>query len=285
MVYKRGYRRVTAGTQRKYVAKSRRKRAATTTLAKYQKPTARNQRTQIMRNARDIKRLYASVLTNRVFCDWQYVGQVNATFDAAGYTTTWGCFPLTRFASWNSVLRKDANVLESSTTFVRNMNINMRYALKRSSYAQFNVWIVTNRKYAASRDWPSEISGGADPIQGTDYIEGPEAFALRLNSNLFKVHFASYKTLTETTLFEEAPSPPLTAGNPSTTWSKGTANIKCNMKVRNPTSTDPWTEHSYMQQPYYKRYFLLVAVVALTPSDGFNAQFDFDMLATTINDT
>ena len=278
-------RRTKAGALRKFTAKPKRKRVATTTLVKYQKPNARNQRKQIMRNAADIKRLYASVLSNRVFCDWQYVGQLNGKYSASGYTTTWGCFPLTRFASWLSVLRKDTNVNESSTTYVQRMNLNFRYALLGSSYAQYNVWIVTPRKDAANRDWPATITAGTDPVQFTDYIEGPEAFNLRLNPALFKVHFASYRTLTETTLFETAPSPPLTAGNPMTTFAKGSANIKCNMSVRNPVSTDPWLEVDYMAQAYYKRYYLLVAIVSLSSSEGNTCQFDFDQLATTINDT
>ena len=282
-------RRATASRLGKFTAKSRRKRASTTTLAKYQKPTARNQRTQIMRNARSIARLNRSVYTNRVFCDFQQEDTLFAKLDAGNYTTTWGCFALTDFTQWDPCLRKDQNVLESSKTFIQRMQLNLRYTLASSDWAQFNVFIVTNRKDAANRDWPVTIDAGQNPVNGTDYIEGPLALNIRLNPSLFKVHYASYRTLTETTLLESAPSPPLTAGNPFSTWAKGQVTVKPNYNVRVPVSgeTQNWRNVRYMAQPYYKRYFLLVAIVQNAPTatqlnDG--ARFDFDQLATTIND-
>lgn len=281
----------TKGALRKYTAKKKKARTSTTTMVKYQKPTARNQRKQIMRNARDIKRMYKSVLGNRVFCDWQYVGQLNAALDTAGFTRTWGCFPLTDFNLWGAVMRQDQNVAESSTTYVRNMQLNFRYQLKASSWAQYNVFIVTPRKDAAGNDVPTRIKNGQFPQSGVEYIEGPDAFNFRLNPAVFKVHFASYRTLTETTLFLPAQQP---AGNPFTTYAKGQANVKCGINVRFPVNlsyptppSNPWKDLPYMQQAYHKRYFLLVCIVAdgSAGTPATTAQFTFDQLATTINDT
>jgi len=275
---------VRTNTLRKYTAKRRRRGTANTTKVRYQRPTARNQRKQIMTNARAVKSLYR-LLPKRVFCDWQRVGTLNAALDAGSYTTTWGCFPLTNYSDWQPVLRVDANVAESSTTFVQRLSINMRYTLQASSWAQYNVWIVTSRRDSSQRDWPASIAAGTNPVEFTDYIEGPNAFNLRLNPALFKVHFATYKTLTETTLFQSA-LPLAPAGNPNTTWSKGQANIRCGINVRQPTSTDAWNDVPYMQQAFTKRYFLLLAVVQNAPTavlPGGGARFDFDQLATTIN--
>ena len=280
----------TKGTLRKYTAKKKKARTSTTTLAKYQKPNARNQRRQIMRNARDIKRIYKSVLRDRVFCDWQYVGQLNAVYDSGGFTRTWGCFPLTDYSLWGAVLRQDQNVAESSTTYVRNMQLNFRYQLRGSSWAQYNVFIVTPRKDAAANDVPTRIKNGNPPQAGVEYIEGPDAFNFRLNPAVFKVHFASYRTLTESTLFSAA-SPP--TGNPLTTFAKGQANVKCGINVRFPVNvsyptppSNPWKELPYMQQAYHKRYFLLVCIVSdAVQGVATTAQFTFDQLATTINDS
>ena len=57
---------VTTNNIRKFTAKKKKRGTSTTTLVKYQKPTARNQRTQIMRNARAVKTLY------KVFCPSGY---------------------------------------------------------------------------------------------------------------------------------------------------------------------------------------------------------------------
>lgn len=281
----------TKGALRKYTAKKKKARTSTSTLVKYQKPTARNQRKQIMRNAYDIKRIYKSVLSNRVFCDWQYVGQLNASLSPSGFTRTWGCYPLTDYTRWGAVLRQDDNVTQSSTTYVRNMSLNFRYQLKASSWAQYNVFIVTSRKDAAGNDVPERIKNGQFPQSGVEYVEGPDGFNFRLNPAVFKVHFASYRTLTESTFLLPAQQP---AGNPFTTFAKGQANVKCGINVRFPVNlgyptppSNPWKDLPYMQQAYHKRYFLLVCIVAdgSAGTPASSAQFTFDQLATTINDT
>lgn len=281
----------TKSALRKYTAKRKKPRTSTTTMVKYQKPTARNQRKQIMRNARAVKRLQQAVLSNRVFCDWQYVGQLAAALDPSGFTRTWQCWPLTDFTRWGAVMRQDQNVVESSTTYVRNMQLNFRYQLKASSWAQYNVFIVTPRKDAAGNDVPTRIANNDFPQAGVEYIEGPDAFNFRLNPAVFKVHFASYRTLTETTFLLPAQQP---AGNPITTYAKGQANVKCGINVRFPVNinypkppSQPWKQLPYMQQAYYKRYFLLVCIVAdgSAGTPATTAEFTFDQLATTINDS
>lgn len=279
------YKRVTTTRLGKFTARMKRKRTANATKIKYQAPTAKNQRKQILTNANAIRRLYRVAMPKQVYCDWQLVGQQFARLDAGNYTTTWQAFPLMSVLDWQAVLRQDDNVVESSTTMVQRLCLNLRYILGQSSWANFNVWIVTPRKDAANRDPTAEIAAGNIPVQFVDYIEGPNAFCLRLNPALYKVHFASYRTLTETTLFQSA-LPLAPAGNPNTTWAKGQANIRCNAKLRSPTGGDAWKSLPYMAIPYYQRYFLLVAIVQNAPQAvGVNlgAQFAFDQLATTIN--
>jgi len=280
--------RVSVSNLRKYTAKSRRRRTANTTKVKYQRPTARNQQRQIMTNAVAVRKIYRSMLSKRVFCDWQYVGQVPAKVSATGaFTKTWACFPLTDYTQWQACLREDDNVTASSTTFVQRMCLNFRYALNKSNWAQFNVWVVTSRKDAAGVDAPTIIAGGTDPTILRDYVEGPSGFNIRLNSAIYKVHFASYRTMTENALFLPNDASQQ-AGNPNTTWAKGQANIKCNANVRYPISGGSWKDTPYMQQGYAKRYFLLVNIVCNSGTAvpaGSAAEFSFDQLATTINDS
>lgn len=270
----------------------RRRKAANTTKIKYEAPTARNQKKQIMSNAFAIKKLYKMALPKQVYCDWQYVGQARSNgYDPAGFTKEWFCFPLTDFANWGSCLRKDLNVDEGSTTYVRNMSINMRFNLLKSNYCQYNVWIVTSRRDASNLDWPLKCATPAGyPIINQQYIEGPNAWNLRLNPALFKVHYASYKTLTDNTLTLPA-DPAQTAGDPWSTWGKAQVNLACKINVRKTSSATgadpkPWTTVPYMQQSYYKRYFMLVCMVATHPTTvgpGGACEFTFDSLATTIN--
>jgi len=271
----------------KFTAKKKKKRTANTTKIKYQRPIARNQRSQIMTNARVISKIYRAVMTKQVYTDYQYLGTLFAKLDQGNFTTSWGAWGLTNFPFWSAVLRQDSNVEESSSTFLKRLSLNFRYTLANSSWAQFNVWIVTPRKDASNLDPVASIGAGQNPVIGDDFIEGPQGFNMRLNSAKYKVHFASYRTLTETTLFQGA-LPLAPAGNPNTTWSKGQANLQPKSNYRLPATTGPWSTMTYMQQPYYSRYILLVSIVQNAPTQAqqnTGARFDFDQLGTCVNMT
>lgn len=284
------YRRsTTANSLRKFTAKPKRRRVGNVTKTRFQRPTARNQQKQILANARVISKLNRAVFGNRVYCDWQDFGNMFTAQDPQGsLTRTWFCVPLVNFPIWNACLRADQNVVVSSTTFVHRLQLNLRLALQQANYAFFNIWVVTLRKEQNARDTPVDISNGNDPVLNVDYIEGPTGSNLRLNPAIWKVHYAKYHTLTETTLGEAAPSPPLTAGNPNTTWGKCQVNLPVKMKIRKPQNGEPWKAVPYMNLPYYQRYQLLVQVLQQSPATtvaNVGARVDWDLLATTINDT
>lgn len=274
---------------RVYTGKSKRRRTNNATKVRWQRPTARNQQKQILHNARVINRLNKAVFGNRVYCDWHDFG--NMFTDVAGspaFTRTWFCVPLVNPPVWNACLRADQNVVASSTTFVQRLQLNLRMALQRSNYAFFNIFVVTLRKDQNARDTPVDISNGQNPVLDTDYIEGPTGSNIRLNPAIWKVHYAKYLTLTETTLGEAAPSPPLTAGNPDSTWAKAQVNLPVKFKIRKPQNGEPWKNLPYMNLPYYQRYQLLVQVLQQAPQgvvQNTGARVDWDLLGVTINDT
>jgi len=279
--------RTRANPLRTYKARPRRRRTANATKVRYQRPTAHNQQKQILANARVINRLNKAVFGNRVYCDWRYQGQLFSILDQGNVSKTWFCIPLTNFPGWDAVLRADQNVVVSSTTYVQRMQLNLRLFLQQSDYAFFNIFVVTLRKDQNSRDTPLAISQGQNPVPNIDYITGPEGANIRLNSAIWKVHYAKYRTLTETTLLEAVPAPPLVAGNPMTTYGKCQVNIPLKMKVRNPTSGTPWKDLTYMNLPYYQRYQLLVEIqqnADAATQVNLGARMDFDALFTTIND-
>lgn len=260
----------------------KRRRTSTVTKAKYQAPTARNQRKQIISNAKAVAYLNKIVRANRIWCDWQYFGDHFAKIDPAGnYTAGWGAFALTDFSLWNPVLRTDDNVSDSSTTFVKRMQINMRYSLNASNLAQFSVFIVTLRRTSADYDPLT-----AAPATPTDYIVNSQDYNVRLNPAVFKVHYARQLTLTNNA-FNSPIVAAETAGNPNTTWAKGQVNLQPKMKVRAPTGPTPkWKTLTAPEVPYYQRYFLLIYInqssaSGLDPNTG--ARLQFDQLSTTIN--
>lgn len=278
--------KATTNTIRKFTARGKRKRVGNATKVKYQAPTARNQKKQILSNAKAIKYLYKVAMPQKVYCDWQLFGRQYVNVDPGGsFTTTWQAFPLMSLPDWRACLRQDDNVRESSTTFIQRLSINMGYFLDLSNWCNFSVWIVTPRSSAADRDPTADIAAGQLPVQYIDYIEDVNAYNTRLNSQIYKVHFASYRSLTETTWFQAA-LPAAPAGSPGTTFARGQCNIRCNTKIRRPTAGDSWKEQPYMQIPYYNRYYLLVRMVAQSPPAAPAARvasFTFDQQAVTIN--
>lgn len=286
MAYGFSRKQVTYNRLSKFTAKKKRKRVNNVTRTRYQAPTARNQRKQIMSNAKAIKYIQR-ILPPKVYCDWHDFGNMFANQDPVGsLTRTWFCVPLTNFPAWNACLRADQNVVVSSTTFIHRLSLNLRMALQQANYAFINIWVVTLRKDQNNRDTPLDISTGADPVIDVDFIESPSGSNLRLNPAIWKVHFACYRTLTETTLGEAAPSPPLTAGNPNTTWGKAQVNLPVKFTVRKPQNGDPWKQVGYMNLPYYQRYQLLVQILQQSPATttaNVGARVDWDLLATTIN--
>lgn len=283
------YGRTRANPLSKFTAKSKRKRTNNATRVRWQPPSARNQQRQILSNARTINKLNRAVFGNRVYCDWQAFGQFNTQVNSTGaLTRSWFCAPLTDFPSWNAVLRADQNVIAASTTFVQRLQLNMRLTLQQSNFAFFNIFVVSLRKDQNARDTPAQIAAGNDPFIVADFVESPQGNNIRLNSAIWKVHYAKYRTLTETTLGEAAPSPPFTAGDPTTTYGKCQVNLPVKFLVRKPQNGEPWKNTGYMNLPYYQRYQLLVQILQQSPASTVQnnaARLDWDMLGTTINDT
>jgi len=260
----------------------RKRRASVATRAKYQKPTAANQRKQIMGNARMISRV-RRLLPQPVFTDWIYRKRIFgaiSTDGAAVFQQEATC--LVDFSTWNPVLRVSDEVTTEVATHVLRFNINFRYSLVGSSWAQITAYIVTLRKDAASRD-PT-----TPPLQsGSDFVANADLMNARLNSAIYKVHWARNISITNGGwLTDPAVVGDSTfVGNPMTTFRKGNCTIKCNMKIRAPAISS-WKNMVPSQISPAQRYYLLTFITSNnTTPIGANKQvrIDMDMLTTCKN--
>lgn len=270
-------RTATASGLNKRTASVKRRRVSTYTKAKYQRPTAKNQRSQIMANARVIARVDRIMRASRIWTDYQQVVEGSAIND------TWIAVALTNCASWTPVLRKSDIVERQAKTWYDRCAINMRYLLNDSDFVQYTVFVVTLRQNAASRDLvtvPPNFATG-------EWTAGIDLQNVRLNPAVFKVHFARDVTLTANTLGGSNPTGPTggpLAGNPATTWRKGQINLKTKFSMRQPTDTDRWRTLTALDQPYWRRYYLLVhSIVQNTGTPILNAKVNIDALHTCIN--
>lgn len=275
MVYARSNR--LGGTGARTGRRSTRKRVSNLTKIKYQKPSAKLQRRQILSNARTLARHSRLLAQHKIYTDYQVD---DAIMPAA--SGQWAVARLTDFANWTPVLRQSDVVTEKAHTFVIRMSINFRVLLNAADFLGFNCFVVTKRKNAAQYDPYT-----TPPTINTDYIESSQAqgFNLRLNPSLYKVHFSKYFSLTHNALLEPTVAT-TTSGNPNTTWRKFQVNLPCRMNVTNPAivaaGSTSWLHLNFENLPPYHQYFIMVYAVwggTGTPIPSCS----FDCLATCIN--
>ncbi len=266
----------------KYTSSRRSTRTRVPNVAKvrYQAPTARHQRSQILANARLLASHARQLRTHKIFTDWQNSGGITPlTSDA------WSVVKLTDFADWNSVLRQDPVVALKSHTFVARLQLNMRYNLNDADFLGLNVFVVTLRRNAASAD-----PFTTPPVITRDWIEPSQAqgFNIRLNPAVYKVHFARYITLTKNALNIDQVATE-TAGNPYSTWKKGQINLPLRMSVTQPAlfaAAGAWTDLVFDDLPYYHKYYLMVYPTYTASGTGtLRPAVSYDALATCINNS
>lgn len=262
-------------------ASVKRRRTSTIARAKFKPRTARANRTLIKSNAyaiRAIKRM----MPKPVYTDWQHSGTLFADVaDSPNFTQTIAVTQLTTPSIWNAVLRQDVNVVESSTTLVKRLQINMRYTMQNANWAQFTTFVVTLRPDAANRR-PEQL------VEGQDYILSTgQEFNARLNPAVFKVHFVRNVSLTKNTWLQPSATVGQVsfAGNPNTTFKKGQCTLHINMKLRQPTQGQSWTTMTASQLTPGQRYFLITFISQQSDvaTQFSGARLDYDQLAVCYN--
>ena len=275
------------------------RRTSVATKAKYQAPTARNQRAQILGNARMIRHIKDQMPRN-IYCDWEQLFQIFAdpSTQANPVTFTTNGREITNFQNWSPCLRQSQIVPRKSSTRVYRITMNIRYTLQTSYWAQISLFVVTLKKDSNDRDF----AGTAVLVTGNDYIAnnvGPPPVPpiqldpgysnnVQLNSDVFKVHYARHVTLSQGGYL----LPPVEIGgvesqtNPATTFKKGQVNLKMKMNVRTPRTTLPWTQIDFEALPYYQRYYLITCVSQQNAIGAINTtgvRVDAHMHACTMN--
>lgn len=276
--------RVAFNALRKKKSTTRRRPTSVITRAKYTRKTTRTNRALIKANAyaiRTLKRMQPSL----VYCDWQLSGTLYATIDPTpgNFTSSYAIQPLMDPQSWDPVLRRDDNAEESSATMVKRMQMNLRYTLQTSDYAQFTTFVVSVRKDSANR---AIVVGNL--TEGRDFIlSAGQDFNCRVSPSLFKVHYVSNHSLTKNTWLSNAASigDETFAGNPMTTFKKGQVNMKLNFRIRQPNQGLSWTQMGITQFSPAQRLYLITFVTQNSQSAvaASGARLDYDALFTTVN--
>lgn len=261
----------------------RRKRTSVAKRVKFQKPSARNQKSQIMGNAYAIASL-RRLMPPPVYTDYQFSAGYGPFFQPTpGNYSSILCDKLTDLTTWVPVLRQDQNAIASSTTLIKRMQINLRYDLGQSDWVQATTYIVTLRRDAANRDPSDEatLTEGQDFIVSTQ--QGQNA---RLNPAVFKVHYVRNVSLMSNSWRQPSAvvGDSTFTSNSALTFAKGQVNLKLNMKVRQPVAGANWKTMSIEQLTPSQRVYILTFFKGSTKTadDDPPAVF-YDCLSTCYN--
>lgn len=274
--------RVTFNRLSKKKSTVRRRRTGVTTRAKYAPRTAKANRSLIKGNAYAIRAL-KKLMPPSIYTDYQYAGALSPfTSGAPNPYFTIDIAPLMTPTTWIPVLRKDSNVVESSSTMVKRMQMNLRYSLGESNWCQITTFVVSIRRDASDLDLtPSNL------IEGDQYIYSgaQQQFNPRLNPAVFKVHYVRNISLMSNGWLQPSAKvgDDTFSGNPNTTFSKGQVNLKLDYKIRQPLGT-PWVTMEQAQFAPSQRLFLLSFFRGQTDAvDDNPPRVDYDNLITCFN--
>lgn len=274
-------------TLKEYTKGKPRKRTNVVTKAKYQKPTAQNQKKQIISLAKAVSANTKAIRAQRVYTDYQFGDNLAET---TGIVTdlesgTWQGYALTDFVQWKPVLRQDQNAQESSKTFCLRMQLNCRVDIGDvAQIAYINLFVVSLRRDATDVIVlnPPPIGTMSQLTLNQDYIEGSsnQGVNVRLNPARFKVHAAKYITLLPNT--PTVPQPVTTnVGNPYSTWRKWQWTVPLKFNVRTSATTRPWLQLKFEDMAHYQKYYLIAYSTNLGGTNG--PTFTCDILNTCVN--
>ena len=253
---------VTAAAQRrlhanKYARRGHRHRRSTYTKAARQRPTARNQRRQIMANARAVGKLTHRVNSLKVWSDWALTNNTQLS------TGTWFVQPLNNYGDWASWGRANVNTNEAKKTFWQSAKIYFGLYMIDNLPTVINIFIVTPAHESANRD--PFVSG---PQVYRDYVQSEDGCNIYLNRDVFRV--ISQKSILLSNVNPTViTTQPTIAGNPNTCWARYSTSYKTHFPVRQALGDmdaggvyipRTWRSKLIDSEPYYRRFYFMVQV-------------------------
>lgn len=247
------------------------------------RPTARNQQRQIMNNSFQLAKIWKRRYQHRVYCDYQYYFIQRPTFNE------FQALRLTDVSNWLVCMRQDQNVLSSSKTFVKRMQISLTYDMGSSiTPVWFSFYLVRVRHNYSSYD---PTSPSQPMLAGTHYVVNqlddrtPHPW---LNQGIFKVIHSKLHCCAYNSISQDLNNIPAlgkdSTGNPNTTWGSLYWDVPLKMNLTQPVNQS-WHNKAFGDLPYYDRLYLLVlpGCDAAIPDPPLTPRISGHILYTTIN--
>lgn len=268
------YRRSSYGRQgnRSGGKRTRKRRTSVATRAKWQTPSARNQKSQIRTLAKIALHNRRILNANKSYTDWFFANSDNFL------NGTWYGTELMSPASWQAGNRQDLDVITSQDIWLRNMVFNWYISSNEVTVrTEFQMYIVSIRNNAAN--WLPGTGPSGVLTNGTDYEDMGTANGIALNSGIFKVLYA--KT---TSLFPRSTTgatDPQWGGNATTTYKRGTVNIRLGIKLKAPAG-NTWKDLTQASLPPPQRMYFIFRGVNSDTQNGFTVNFGSHITAISL---
>lgn len=247
----------------------RRRRSSLMSRVRYQRGTARQQKSQIQSIARLSVRANRILNQHKIYQDWEL--QSGISFAIPGWTVT----PFMNPIAWNACLRRDLTPLTQSGCFLRDMQFSYFMANNTKQLpSTISLFLVTLRRQQTFAGIMSDTE---------EYITQGEANQPILNSGIFKCHWSrTHQVYPPTQVVSNGGTPEtVPSGNPQTQYKKGKTTLSLRYKVRSPSDLS-WKQLSQEDFPYYQRLYLLAFFQNEDASSATSAQLTYGLKYTTI---
>jgi len=252
--------------QRRNTTRRPRRRTSLRSKARWQAPTARNQKHQIRQLANIALRNQRLLRAQRTFCDWKLEG--SNSFAQAQFV-----IDLMSPNAWSATMRQNLDVVTQQRTYIRNMSFSWYLdGSALANEAQVTIFLVSIRPTAA--DWDGAL------VNDTTFCTQGEKNAVMLNSNVFKVHWTrQFQVFPQQEDLASGGAAP--AGNPNTQYRRGRINIKSGYSIMAPAA-QTWKQLTSVQLPPHRRLYILVFPQTVNPQST-TMTLNWGLKATTLN--
>lgn len=243
--------------------------------AALQKPSARNQKSQIKSLAKMVSYNRKVLNAQRTFTDYVLSGTLTYGFP------TQQVIQLMNVVDWNATMRQNIDVITQQRTYIRDLSLSwFMQSQATNNRVQTTMFLVSLRPTAST--WNGVLTANQEwASQGVDN-------AVRLNSGIFKVHWTRHWTTFPTTADAYNPGGPLDGasllvpnGDPSDRFRRGRISIRAKYSIRAPAA-GPWKQMTEDQLPPHRRLFFLIFANQDNPG-GTTSTFNWGLKATCVN--
>lgn len=243
-----------------------RRRTSVSTRARYQRPSAKNQRSQIRSLAKIALANRRLLNHSKSYTDW-YLTQ-NTTLS----TGIWNAVQIMDPVSWQAGNRQSSDFLVSQNAYIRNLVFEWFASSElKEQTTVFDIYLVTLRQNAAN--WQPAAGPSGALTEGNEYENMGGNNSVSLNSGVFRVIFNKQLRLFPRVGADSSGTAVTDfSGNPFSVYRQGKVNIRLGYKIRAPAQTS-WKTLSMATLPPTQKLWLIYRAQSFDQDNNWKFNF------------